>query len=1334
MNIIKNISNITLMQAEYLIITVTVLFMYSDSLRAQDVDMHSKGITAGNYIPSPDAYSIMQYSEIPVSLYTGVPEISIPLYDVTVGDFNLPITLRYHSSGIKIAQESSRVGLGWSLFAGGSISRVIRGHDDLFGNRDYNGSHMEDSSSRSGYWKNTDLLEQGLGINLAELALNNFLFTPLFPDGEPDIFHYNFGSYSGVFYAKKGAGATNEPDKFVLRDISDNIKITFDEDDSKDGYGKFTIKTPDGVQYVFDDANEEISVSQVTKYSEISHGSFVDRPLYGFYPLNDAYIGGYGKVATTWELTEIILPSGEKIEFNYNQLFNDYFSPVFNFYSEYEEASKSDIILTGEDSYTSIPESTINQSATVMLMNKAIQSITWAGGRVSFEYSKDSRKDIRTFGKGVYYKNYYDAKSLSGISISNGKQNILNYELHQSYFGENKNVPQDTRYTYLNYRLRLDSISIYGKNSSNRQKYYMEYYDSVNINGVNKKVSLPRKNSNYCDEWGYYTGIDSEALFTSFRAGRDYLKKNTNQPFIKKGDEFFRNKSFHKPNWEYARIWTLSALTTPTGARTEFTYGGHQLCNLKETGVRSGEICSFTCERATVLLDEYDEESFSDTTFFIPYNSGQLNISCEYTGTLPDRINEEILFELKNTEGMPILIQRGLPQNYKMEQYAETLISFNVNIDFCGSGEYKISLPIKRKWARAFKVRCEAFETVPNTVTEEILISSNKLFEFESSRPSLSDNYDETAVTMHNFNIPLKNTRLIFSCEYMGGTPDKVAAIPLVQIKAADGRIVFVQTGLPANHNSKQYTEYCADFSFALDTLPPGDYTITLPVHRYWLRRMAVSCVMQEIEHLEKLNPVYAGGIRIEKIVSPIGTRRFEYLNEKDNSGWKMSSGQLNRQSVYAIPMVGICYKATTGGGKSLSSPSGYARIFYPYAYTYYIRNNSTPCRPLENPHGGDRFGYSSVQVYHEDTYGNSITKDAYYFYNQKEKAIVDFADAGSYMPLNGKQCMSIHWNNGKKERVTSTRYNVYQGETIEEIHQYGSQRTWITITPCHQGRYLYSMYDAEPVNKIKTYLVQCRQETSCIMDIETGVELKEEKTYDYNKDNYRVSRSTIRTNGVPELTQEYMYPVDFPNDIISARMTREHFVDMPVIVTTYRDNVITERIIKRYNRQYPYNLAREYKLHDGDTYNVSLNDDFLGTLIPEMEYQYNPSSKPIQIITRGGASTVLLWGYNNQHVIAKIENAAIQDIIAQIGITHVSADGSIDWERIHRLRNLLPDSKVTTCKYEPLVGPVEITDPSGRTKRFGYDSFNRLCEIAEVDGEHENIFQKYEYKYATEN
>jgi hypothetical protein len=81
--------------------------------------------------PSPNAASLGQYGDVSVSNNTGVPSISIPLYTVKSVGIELPISLSYHGSGIKVAQEASWVGLGWALNTGGVITRAVRGSDDL---------------------------------------------------------------------------------------------------------------------------------------------------------------------------------------------------------------------------------------------------------------------------------------------------------------------------------------------------------------------------------------------------------------------------------------------------------------------------------------------------------------------------------------------------------------------------------------------------------------------------------------------------------------------------------------------------------------------------------------------------------------------------------------------------------------------------------------------------------------------------------------------------------------------------------------------------------------------------------------------------------------------------------------------------------------------------------------------------------------------------------------------------------------------------------------------------------------------------------------------------
>lgn len=83
--------------------------------------------------PSPEASALGKYVSIPVGLYTGIPEISIPLFELSSGDLKLPVSLSYHAGGHRVEEFAPRTGLGWVLNAGGAISRTIIGSADEYG-------------------------------------------------------------------------------------------------------------------------------------------------------------------------------------------------------------------------------------------------------------------------------------------------------------------------------------------------------------------------------------------------------------------------------------------------------------------------------------------------------------------------------------------------------------------------------------------------------------------------------------------------------------------------------------------------------------------------------------------------------------------------------------------------------------------------------------------------------------------------------------------------------------------------------------------------------------------------------------------------------------------------------------------------------------------------------------------------------------------------------------------------------------------------------------------------------------------------------------------------
>src|ERR1700744_3071964 len=79
---------------------------------------------------SPEAAALGKFGEIPVGSYTGTADISIPLYSIKEAGVEIPITLSYHSSGVKVEDDATNVGLGWSLEPAGAVIQIVNGKPD----------------------------------------------------------------------------------------------------------------------------------------------------------------------------------------------------------------------------------------------------------------------------------------------------------------------------------------------------------------------------------------------------------------------------------------------------------------------------------------------------------------------------------------------------------------------------------------------------------------------------------------------------------------------------------------------------------------------------------------------------------------------------------------------------------------------------------------------------------------------------------------------------------------------------------------------------------------------------------------------------------------------------------------------------------------------------------------------------------------------------------------------------------------------------------------------------------------------------------------------------
>lgn len=227
-----------------------------------------------NIIPlPPNAAELFKYTGIPVSPMTGVPGISYSLYEINTGKIKVPISLNYHASGIKVNQRATWVGLGWSLGAGGNISRAVRGAPDETSLTGWFNHHT--SIDTIDYIHNADILQAWM--------LNS-------PDAQPDFFSYNMPGKSGKFiYSRDSAMFMNFPYQPII------IKrIDFNKDGTPD---TFEITDDDGTKYWFGQSQMFIDDTEnhLEKYIQswyVSHIISNDSKDTVYFRYNDPVLSG----------------------------------------------------------------------------------------------------------------------------------------------------------------------------------------------------------------------------------------------------------------------------------------------------------------------------------------------------------------------------------------------------------------------------------------------------------------------------------------------------------------------------------------------------------------------------------------------------------------------------------------------------------------------------------------------------------------------------------------------------------------------------------------------------------------------------------------------------------------------------------------------------------------------------------------------------------------------------------------------------------------------------------------------------------------------------------
>ncbi len=416
-----------------------LLFLVLTNAIAQLGD--SNNVNIPNIVPpSPETAGIAKYVDMKINEYQGMVQQSIPIYNASSGNVSVPISLNYQSGGFKVMESSNSIGLGWSLNAGGVVTRSMNGLPD-----NYNGNNpaADIITSFLELVKEVDYnyLYSGPQDNIRYSYLQQM--SQGCADAQPDIFTFNFNGYTGKFNFDWGG----------------NIVVNSEYDISvtpiwSNGYNTringWIFETPDGFTYRFTTAEQTTNMSTTGL-------TFCFRPTQSF--------------NSSWHLSQITDPHDKR-----------------NVFFEYEPYLIKDHYIftnTTREHRLSVNGACNDLFPVNSPVEKNTTNINISGRRLSRIYSDNSPVEVlfNASTKLVNSSSSSDYYALGEIQIKNRIHNSLIKKIKLSH-------------DFSTGRLTLKSLQEFGTNDSTLPAYEFFYHDRLESRTSIKKDHWGYENKN----------------------------------------------------------------------------------------------------------------------------------------------------------------------------------------------------------------------------------------------------------------------------------------------------------------------------------------------------------------------------------------------------------------------------------------------------------------------------------------------------------------------------------------------------------------------------------------------------------------------------------------------------------------------------------------------------------------------------------------------------------------------------------------------------------------------------------------------------------------------
>lgn len=437
----------------------------------------------------PEVNAILKSFETPVSLYTGSPDITIPIYNIKEGDINFDVKLSYNSTGITVGERASWVGLGWNLSVPTLVRNVRQVADDFSYGFFYETQYTVNAvnSITSVVTPNTPFSQ--IGAVCPQCNEVNQKYKAGLLDLESDDYRITLPDGKSISFMVNQERDTEHPIGHIVQFPDSDYKIQYIP-----STGNWEVINPSGYKYVYIIGNKIILQNTYT------HGG---NSLGNQNPVKiQPYI-------TTWVLSKIISPNNNILNFDYDSVL----------YEDCDLINQTKTVSYDETAFPSEARNMVYSNYSKTRGTNFYISRIWGDfGEVIF--NKDSRLDFTTYGR-----------KLNNIEIKTKTRLINKIVFDYDYM---ISVPTAPKYTCnrfedendISKRLMLKKIRL-NDNSTQSISYQFNYNSQI----------LPNRFSYARDWWGYYNGEDSN---TGLTPSIDIVmiednKRNVNPEFAKAG-------------------------------------------------------------------------------------------------------------------------------------------------------------------------------------------------------------------------------------------------------------------------------------------------------------------------------------------------------------------------------------------------------------------------------------------------------------------------------------------------------------------------------------------------------------------------------------------------------------------------------------------------------------------------------------------------------------------------------------------------------------------------------------------------------------------------------